>query len=316
MIIKYFSIKFIIIFQFIINILILINHHSDKILNKNEYSDNEIFEEIDLNTFLKIRKKLRPYIEITEKDQRFLHGLIRKFKPKKLLELGVSSGGSSSLILNAIKDISNSKLYSIDRLNDWYQNPSKKTGWAAKKYFPDLIDKWTLYTGKNPSEYLEIIGNNIDFVFIDTVHLTPGEMFNWLEVLPFLKEESIIVFHDIFIMFVKQNINKIRFYSNGQLLCYIRGKLILPSYDNNIFDRNIGAIKLDKNQKKFYKQYFIALGNLWQYFPKEKDITILRKHFKKYFGEKLVKIYDAAVKKNKFRFISNSSNQVSYLNNN
>ena len=50
-------------------------------------------------------------------DQKFLYSLIRKFEPKKLLEIGVSAGGSSSLILNAIKELPNSKLYSIDRRN-------------------------------------------------------------------------------------------------------------------------------------------------------------------------------------------------------
>lgn len=38
----------------------------------------------------------------------FINGIIRKLKPKKCLEIGVSNGGSSILILNAIKDIENS----------------------------------------------------------------------------------------------------------------------------------------------------------------------------------------------------------------
>ena len=155
-------------------------------------------------------------------DQKFLHGLIRKYKPEKLVEIGVSAGGSSALILNAIKDIPHSKLYSIDRKNEWYRNASKKVGWAAKKYFPELVNKWTLFTGKNPAEYLEMIGNNIDFVFIDTVHKTPGEMFNWLEVLPFLKEESIVVFHDLFLMFTRNNLKeKTKNYSNIFFICII-----------------------------------------------------------------------------------------------
>lgn len=36
------------------------------------------------------------------------------------------------------------------------------------------------------------------------MHVTPGEMLNWLEVLPFLKEEAIVVFHDIFVMFTEK----------------------------------------------------------------------------------------------------------------
>ena len=50
---------------------------------------------------------------------------------------------------------------------------------------------------------METLVNIIDLVFRDTFHLTLGEMINWLEVLPFLKEEAIVVFHDTFLMFSK-----------------------------------------------------------------------------------------------------------------
>jgi len=241
-------------------------------------------------------------IEFTLEEQKFLNGLIRKFKPKKIVEIGVSAGGSSSLILNAIKDIPNAKLYSFDRYNEWYRNSSKKVGWLVKEKFPYLIDKWSLFTGVNTAECIESIGNNIDFALIDTVHFTPGEMLNWLEILPFLKEEAIVVIHDTFYMFDnKFKTKKIINFSNNQLLCYIRGSIILPSYGTKIFNRNIGALKLAKNQKQYYKIYFLALGNQWQYFPDEKDLEILRNHFKKYYGVKLVEIYNDAVEKNKYR---------------
>lgn len=291
--------KIVIIFQFIANfslIFLIIKKNPPDNPENNEYHGfYENIEEIDLNISI-------PYIEIEEDDRKFLNGLIRTFKPKKLLEIGVSAGGSSSLILYAIKDIPNSKLFSIDRINEWYKNSSKKVGWVVKKYFPKLADKWTLFSGRNPSEFLKLIGKNIDFVFIDTIHKTPGEMLNWLEVLPFLKEEAIVVFHDVFLMFYHNNIKINENYSNNQLFCYIRGKLILPSKAENLFSRNIGAIKLDREQKKYFKQYFIALGNLWHYFPREKDLKIFRKHFKKYYGEKYVDIFDDAVQKNRMRF--------------
>ena len=45
----------------------------------------------------------------------------------------------------------------------------------------------------------------------------------------------------------------------------------------------------------------MALGNQWYYFPIENDLKILRKYFLKYYGDNLVKIYDDAVKKNRYR---------------
>ena len=44
----------------------------------------------------------------------FINGLIRKYKPKKIIEIGVCTGATSATILNAIKDIEESKLYSVD----------------------------------------------------------------------------------------------------------------------------------------------------------------------------------------------------------
>jgi len=53
-------------------------------------------------------------------QREFINGIIRKFKPKKLVEIGVFSGGSSIIILNAIKDIEKSKLFSIEIKDlDW-----------------------------------------------------------------------------------------------------------------------------------------------------------------------------------------------------
>ena len=52
-----------------------------------------------------------------DNQREFLNGVIRKFRPKKIVEIGSSRGGSSIIMLNAIQDIKNSHLYSID-LND------------------------------------------------------------------------------------------------------------------------------------------------------------------------------------------------------
>ena len=303
----------VIIIQFLLNInfVIRLRRYSSYNTSLMRYSPDDIsiindsqekIEDIDSNLLLPINDKFGSNIEINNDERKFLNGLVRKYKPKKIVEIGVSAGGTAVLMLNAIKDLPESKLYSIDRSETWYKLASRKTGWLVKERFPELMDKWTLFIG-NTAEFTEKIGNNIEFVYIDTVHQTPGEMLHWLEILPFLKEEAIVVFHDTYLMFAGSVYQKTLLnYSNNQLLCYIRGQLILPSYGDKVFSRNIGALKLDKNQKRYYKQYFLALGNQWFYKPDEKDLEILRSYFKKYYGDKLVEIYDDAVEKNKQRF--------------
>ena len=45
-----------------------------------------------------------------DNQKEFLNRVIRKYKPKKIVEIGVSIGGSSIIILNAIIDIKISHL--------------------------------------------------------------------------------------------------------------------------------------------------------------------------------------------------------------
>ena len=237
-------------------------------------------EEFDKEILLPIQTKLEGYIEINKDEQMFLNGLIRKVKPKKIVEIGVAFGGTAVIILNAIKDIKEAKLFSFDISKNCYKLHSKETGFIVKEKFPELINKWEINTGGLTCEFIEKIGNNIDLVYIDTVHVTPGEMLNWLEILPFLKEEAFVVLHDTFFMYIKNRIGKqIHNYSNNQILCYIRGELILPSYSNNTFSRNIGALKLNKNQKQYYYQYFLALGTQWHYLPPNKHLITLKGFF-------------------------------------
>jgi predicted O-methyltransferase YrrM len=59
------------------------------------------------------------------------------------------------------------------------------------------MKNWSLFKGDLATAFLEKIGNDIDMVFIDTVHYQPGEILDFLMVLPFLKEEAIVIFHDI-----------------------------------------------------------------------------------------------------------------------
>ena len=295
----------IIIIQLIINIYFFFKSISSKYNNISfEINNNEKIEEIDSNLILPLQDRLKGVIEITFDEQKYLNGMVRKFKPKKLVEIGVSGGGTSALMLNAIKDMPDAKLYSIDRYVNWYRGEGKKSGWAIEERFSELMNKWTFYTGVNTAEVIEKIGNNIDFAYIDTVHKCPGEMINFLEILPFLKEEAIVVLHDTYMNFLANYIydKKIINYSNNQLLCYIRGELILPSYGNEVFSRNIGGLKLYKNQKNYLKHYFLALGTQWEYMPEEYDLKILREFYIKYYGEKLVEIYDDAVAKNKKRW--------------
>lgn len=261
---------------------------------------NSTLESKDLTIFQSIEYIIGKFIEQTIDEQKYFFALLRKTKPKKIVEIGIAHGGSSSLILTAIKDIEGAKLYSIDKSKTCYRNRNKDTGYLVKESFPELMNKWKIFLGGIVAEFIETIGDEIDLVFIDTMHITPGEMLDFLMVLPFLKNEAIIVLHDAFFLYINRKVEKTKKHtSNNQILCYVRGKLILPNYGDKVFFRNIGALKLSPEQKQYYYHYFLALGIQWEYMPEKRDLKIMRDFFMKYYGEKYVEVFDDAVDKNK-----------------
>lgn len=226
-------------------------------------------------------------------QREFLNGVIRKFKPKKIVEIGVASGGGSSIILNAIKDINNSHLYSIDL------STSDKIGIFVRKVFPDFLNKWNLYTGSIAANVIEEIGDNIDMVFIDSAHFEPGEILDFLVILPFVKEQAIIGFHDIGNQITSGwTKNKRNEWAPYLIFNIIKGQKYLPS-GKNILTQDIGVIKLEKNQTKYIHDYFRALGGQWQYFPKENHIKIIRKLFNKYYDSECLTMFDETIKFNR-----------------
>ena len=158
-----------------------------------DFREKIYFDKYEVNKYNEIKAKLLSTncSQMYNNDREFLNGIIRKFRPHKILEIGVCYGGSSIIMLNAINDFKDSKLYSIDL------DSNENVGKCVYKYFPDFVKKWELFKGNVASNFMKKIGDNIDMVFIDTAHFEPGEILDFLIVLPFLKEGAIIIIHDI-----------------------------------------------------------------------------------------------------------------------
>ena len=178
-IIKYkLLLKVILILSILILIIVLKNIIFSKKFNQ------KLFDQYETNIFNNIKDKLyNSRCSLMRGNQReFINGIIRKNKPKKILELGVFLGGCSIIILNAIKDIKNSHLYSIDL------NSNEIIGTCARNDFPNLIKKWALFKGDIATQFMDKIGKNIDLAMLDTSHFEPGEILDFIMILPFLKE--------------------------------------------------------------------------------------------------------------------------------
>ena len=314
MIYNNFFIKFLYI-TYILSILLLFEHTNYfKIITSDNYINFDYFNyQNDIIT----KKIINESDWLLSLDEAYLiNGLIRKHRPKNCLEIGVANGGSSILILNAIKDFPESSLVSIDLFT--FRN-NKKIGYKVEENFPELMMKWKLFLGDMPHKFLSRLNIKFDLVFLDSAHIIPGEFFNFIEVLPFLNDNAIIILHDIVWHFYrllddKVAINKETHPTQINLMSSLIGNKIMFK-SNKKYLMNIGAVFLDKNQKKYYLNYFLLLMNFWNYLPTDKQLNELRKFIIKYYNDKiLLKIYDKAIYFNKKVYNRLNNKVVNLLN--
>lgn len=267
---------------------------------------------------LSVRNYSDRKIEMTHFESGFLCGLLKRERPKKILEVGVAAGGTSAVLLKSISMLNlNAKLYSVDLCHKYYANPSLDVGYIVNETVPDLIPNWKLFTGNIVSEYLEEIGPDIDFCILDTMHTLPGELLDFLCVFPYLKRDAVVVLHDTALHFLSPEFSLC--YATQVLMSVVVADKIYPCDIQNIENiPNIGAFKINSNTYRYIENVFYGLRMPWSYIPD--DISLMRfdKFFEKYYNEHLYDIFRQAVninaelKDNKFKF-NRSNNYVNEL---
>ena len=287
------------------------NNNNINIINSQKYDINYIYENYDKEIITSRIRRNSKYI-LSDEEALFINGLIRKNKLKNCLEIGVAHGGSSIIILNSIKDIEDSLLVSLDLNSEIYNEPDKKTGYRVNQYFPELAKKWKLYTGDQPHKFLDNLNIKFDLLFLDTTHVSPGELINFIEALPFLNENAIVVIHDLLWHLYKTIDYNYKFFPSCiNLFPSLYGdKVLIKKNKGNM--SNIGAAFLYPNQERHYLDYFLLLLNFWEYIPKDNQINDLRLFIQKYYKDRrYINIFDLAVNLNKeanSRFIKCNNN--------
>lgn len=261
----------------------------------------------ELSILNRLGEEYKQFSEMNENDRAFLNSLLLKKQPKKILEVGVSKGGSSLVILNAIKDKSDAHLYSCDYLENCYCIPDKKVGFYVDN-FPELKKKWTLYSGGLTLNFLDEIGADIDFCLIDTVHSNPGEILDFLMVLPYLSKQATVVFHDTNLHLLANDTVSI---TNALLMSAIVGQKLIPA--NKLYTycgfsdyiNNIGAIEINEDTYKNIYNIFNLLALPWAYMPSDMDILQFLNFIKKFYDEYYVKYFEEIIKFHKVITIRN-----------
>ena len=243
--------------------------------------------------------------DLPNEEAFIINGIIRKHKPKKCLEIGVGKGGTSVLILNAIKDISDSSLISIDIHHKVINDVGKNIGYKVEKHFSSLSPKWQLFLGDMPHIILEKLNLKFNFVILDTSRTIPGEILNFIEVLPFLEDNALIVLPNLIknlnnSNYIKENNINLKTTSTSIFLMSSVVGVKKIFYNENKVMENIGLIMLEKNQEKFYENYFLMLLNIWENMLTDEEIFQLRLFIEKFYKkEKYINIFENAVLYNK-----------------
>lgn len=145
----------------------------------------------------KIMAKLNPHFEKTvvnnpwmeRSESSFICSLLQVYRPKKILEVGVAAGGTTAMVLQVLEDMNMPyEMYSVDLAP---KTAGQDTGFLATFAKENnllitppqstLCGTHEFYLGKYLPQVIDEIGGNIDFVILDTVHYTPGELLDFLE---------------------------------------------------------------------------------------------------------------------------------------
>jgi predicted O-methyltransferase YrrM len=287
-----------------------------KIKNMMKLSEINVVPEVFETELLdNIPKDIIKWSEMHPIERQFVNGLIRKLRPKRVLEIGVAEGAGSVVILNAIADDPEASLVSVDALKTVWNDPSRMVGFAGNEMYPDGNSQWRLFTGVDFSEIAETLGDEkFDFCVIDTTHIHPVESLNFLTVLPFLTENATVVFHDLALFTDTANkfsnfpsipfANKLCFDTvNGEKLKPI-DEAYLKSERCNGF-ANIGAVQICADTRKYIGNMFDMLYFPWGIYP---GICIkpMAKLIKKYYPTEQFEIFYNAVRVSAAAFLYGS----------
>lgn len=262
--------------------------HDSSVMNENFYADTEFFDEELSRNMLSLLEN-RKYCEMSDFENCFLFSLLKKHSPKKILEIGVAAGATTYMLLSYLKDnLPDTKMYSVDYEIKYYRDNSKESGFLATQAFSDFCN-WKLFLGNPYPVFCDTIGGDIDFCILDTVHALPGELLDFIAILPFLKDGAIVILHDVSLSlrFI-DDLSRYSYNAHATKLLFdvAKGEKIICHDPTRYGMTNIAAIIVNNETRKHVNDLFSALAFTWFYSPHPRDIDIYARHYKENYGIK------------------------------
>lgn len=148
-------------------------------------------------------------------------------------------------------------------------------------------------------EYIDKIGEDIDFIILDTVHSAPGELLDLLVAVPYLSPTAIVVFHDLALdhqsLFRQSySINKCLFdLLDGEKYFNVCGDDIDTDMIYGYSD--IGGVVIE-NKNNCIRDLFSMLGLVWAYMPSDRELEIYRQKYLSVYDYEYIELFDLIVK--------------------
>lgn len=251
--------------------------------------------------------------EMTEFESAFLCGIINKFRPQKVVEVGVAAGATTAILLQCLGNVRSDGfiMHSVDYYENLWSNPKKKTGYVALEANQELSKKmnytYKLHIGK-PACTIEEIGDGIDCLILDTIHVVPGEILDFLTMLPHLNDGAVVILHD-----VGHNLrdNARDSYATGLLFSAV----VAEKYMNRDFTHpygypNIGAFVVDERTRRGVINLFLTLMITWNLCTPTDLWEQYRKAVKEHYDEEYLELFDKAIIMNKKMITRPNNNAI------
>lgn len=242
--------------------------------------------------------------EMTEFESAFLCGLIKERKPRKIVEVGVAAGGTTTIMLKCLEFLgfaSQTEFFSIDISEPFYRNSAKKSGFLAEEYLKrsQVSFNHRFLLGRILPEVLGEIGDGIDFVVLDTAHLMPAEILDFLALFPYLSKDACVVLHDIAFNHLFSG-DPLGFSTQLIFSCVKADKIIKQDTEKPTKYPNIGAFVINEFTKDSLFDILNVLMITWKYILPETQFksyyACYLQSYGKDFADMFALIYDTQKK--------------------
>ncbi|MCH5240206.1 MAG: class I SAM-dependent methyltransferase [Muribaculaceae bacterium] len=236
---------------------------------------------------------------MSREEHGFISRIVKDLQPKKILEVGVAYGGTTALLIKSLEMAGiEGEIFSVD-LNSKFRG--KKIGCMLKNINIPTNIKHSLTTGKLLKDCIEEIGEGIDLVVLDTSHNIPGEILEFLTVLPYMSKDGIVVLHDVHLSNLKAAIKK----QAGRSLRKICPKVLFSTVsgekfynledEKGLYLSNIAAFKINDSTFSKIEDLFFSISHTWYDDWSKEVLDSYREYLSKYYSPQCLILWDLII---------------------